>query len=676
MQSPIDPARVCAYMLRALEGLVGALERAPAEAVHSIDVLPAPERRQLISGWNREVSYPQGASLHERFERQVERTPQAVALIFEGQRLTYAELNARANRLAHRLRELGVRADQLVGLRVERGLEMVVGILAILKAGGAYVPLDPAYPKERIAFMLEDSRVGVVLTQKTLLGDLAGLSVSPVLLDEPLAGPESNPAPLSGADNLAYVIYTSGSTGKPKGAQITHYNVTRLMEATQDWYRFNQDDVWTLFHSYAFDFSVWELWGALLYGGRVVIVPYMTSRSPEEFRELLIRERVTVLNQTPSAFRQLIQADLARPQAELALRTVIFGGEALELQSLRPWFERYGDERPLLVNMYGITETTVHVTYRPIRLADLQSGQGSVIGEPIPDLRLYILDPRGEPTPIGVPGEMYVGGAGVARGYLNREELTAQRFVTDPFTPGARLYRTGDLARRLVNGDIEYLGRIDSQVKIRGFRIELGEIEAALASHPAVRETVVLAREDSPGDKRLVAYVVGPDAPADLTEQLRAHLRERLPEYMVPSAFVTLEALPLTENGKVDRRALPAPEYVGAQYVAPRTATEEKLAAIWAEVLKVERVGIHDNFFELGGHSLLATQMVARVRREFSFDLPLRQIFETPAISSLATRIEALRTSVGAAAVPDALNRQANFGRPAGDADARVEVEL
>ena len=422
--------------------------------------------------------------------------------------------------------------------------------------------------------------------------------------------------------------------------------MTRLFEATEAWYRFNQDDVWTLFHSYAFDFSVWELWGALLYGGRVVIVPYMTSRSPEEFRELLMRERVTVLNQTPSAFRQLMQADLARPKADYALRTVIFGGEALELQSLRPWFERYGDESPLLVNMYGITETTVHVTYRPIRQADLDSGQGSVIGEPIPDLRLYILDAHQEPTPIGVPGEMYVGGAGVARGYLNREELTAQRFVPDPFTPnGARLYRTGDLARRLANGDIEYLGRIDSQVKIRGFRIELGEIESALGSHPAVREAVVLAREDTPGDKRLVAYVVSAEPPAD-AEALRAHIRAALPEYMVPAHFVTLEALPLTENGKVDRKALPAPEHSGseAEYVAPRNATEASLAQIWAEVLKLERVGIHDNFFELGGHSLLAVTLIERMRRA-GLNADVRALFATPTVAELALAAWAARAA-------------------------------
>jgi amino acid adenylation domain-containing protein len=580
-----------------------------------------------------------GGCLHERFEQQVERTPDAVALVWEGESLSYAELNRRANRLAHRLRELGVTPDQLVGLHTERGIEMVVGIIGILKAGGAYLPLDPVYPRDRVAFMLEDSGTQLVVTQESLMTNLEGAAGTRVLLGELRSGSDCNPTPVSTPDNLAYVIYTSGSTGKPKGALITHHNVTRLFEGTEDWYHFDEQDVWTLFHSYAFDFSVWELWGALLYGGRIVVVPYWVSRSPEDFRELLVRARVTVLNQTPSAFRQLIQAEMAQPKADLSLRYVIFGGEALELQSLRPWFERYGDECPSLVNMYGITETTVHVTYRRIRLADLRSGQGSVIGAPIPDLQLYILDPDGKHAPIGMPGEMYVGGAGVARGYLNRAELTAQRFIADPFSAvnGARLYRTGDLGRRLENGDIEYLGRIDHQVKIRGFRIELGEIETSIAMHPAIREVVVIAREDVPGDKRLVAYVVAENAPADLSDQLRGLLRASLPEYMIPAHFVSLGALPLTENGKVDRNALPAPDLAvpDSSYVAPRTPAEETLAAIWAEVLGLKRVGIHDNFFELGGNSLLVISVIQRMRRA-GLNADVSSLFLAPTIAAVA----------------------------------------
>ena len=385
-----------------------------------------------------------------------------------------------------------------------------------------------------------------------------------------------------------------------------------------------------------------------MFGGRLVVVPYWVSRSPEAFTALLHRERVTVLNQTPSAFRQLMPRLLAAGSAEeLTIRFVIFGGEALELKSLQPWFDHYGDERPRLINMYGITETTVHVTYRPITGADLDADIGSVIGKPIPDLRIYLLDQHRELVPIGVPGEMYVGGAGVARGYLQRPELTAERFITDPFsqTAGARakLYRSGDLARRLPNGDLEYLGRLDDQVKIRGFRIELGEIEAVLGQHRAVRENVVIVREDIPGDKRLVAYVVAKDSSLT-TFELRDFLKEKLPQHMVPSAFVLLDALPLTPNGKVDRRALPAPDQSGRKseesFIAPRSPIEEILAQIWQKVLKLEKVGIHDNFFDLGGHSLLATQIVSRVRSGFSIELPLRDLFEAPTVYALAQRVQ------------------------------------
>ncbi|MCI0659314.1 MAG: amino acid adenylation domain-containing protein, partial [Acidobacteria bacterium] len=507
--------------------------------------------------------------LQELFEAQVERTPNAIAVTYEGERLSYRQLNTRANQLAHRLRSLGVGPESRVACSLDRSLDLVVAILGILKAGGAYLPLDLAYPKDRLAFMLEDSRAPVLLTQQRLLEGLGtgdwGLGTGVVCLDadwERIAE-ESDQNPVSGvtADNLAYVIYTSGSTGRPKGVQVSHANVVRLFEATADWYRFDEHDVWTLFHSYAFDFSVWELWGALLYGGRLVVVPYWVSRSPESFHELLRQEQVTVLNQTPSAFRQLIRAEETAAVAprlgsgDLALRLVIFGGEALELQSLKPWFDRHGDERPRLVNMYGITETTVHVSYRPIRASDLEEGKGSVIGRAIPDLEVYVLDPQLRPAPIGVPGEMYVGGAGVARGYLNRPELCAERFIPDPYggEPGARLYRTGDLARYLADGDLEYLGRIDQQVKIRGFRIELGEIEAVLATHPAIQEAVVLARDDKPGEKRLVAYLVAatvnlPDArsghpgAAPSVSELREFLKTKLPDYMAPAAYVMLDA--------------------------------------------------------------------------------------------------------------------------------------
>jgi amino acid adenylation domain-containing protein/non-ribosomal peptide synthase protein (TIGR01720 family) len=632
---------VVARMLGHFQNLLTGLADPSRMRLKDLSLLTEAERQRAIS--NPRLSYPKGACLHERFAQQAARTPEAVALVCDEEELSYAELNCRANRLAHRLRALGVKPDQLVGLRIERTVEMVIGILGILKAGGAYLPLDPAYPKDRVAFMLEDSRVGVVVTQRTLAAELDGIAVGRVLLDEEFTEADTNPEPVTTADNLAYAIYTSGSTGKPKGALIAHYNVTRLFEATQAWYHFGPHDVWTLFHSYAFDFSVWELWGALLHGGRLVVVPYWVSRSPEAFRELVVRQRVSVLNQTPSAFRQLIAADLAQPKAEFALRYVIFGGEALDLQSLRPWFERYGDAHPLLVNMYGITETTVHVTYRPIRQADLESAPGSLIGIPIPDLQVYILDPYGEPAPIGVPGEIYVGGAGVARGYLNRPELSAQRFIADPFnSDGARLYRSGDLARRLENGDIEYLGRIDQQVKIRGFRIELGEIEAGISRHPAVRAVAVMAREDLPGDKRLVAYVVAEQAPAGLADQLRTLIRQSMPEYMLPAHFVLLDALPLTQNGKVDRKALPAPDTGRPArretLVAPRTATEKTLAGIWGTVLGVEPIGIHDHFFELGGDSILSIQVIARCRKA-GLHLTPKDLFKRPTIAQLAETV-------------------------------------
>ncbi|HEX9936857.1 MAG TPA: amino acid adenylation domain-containing protein, partial [Longimicrobium sp.] len=620
--------------------LARVLEQVAADAdvrLSQLDLLGEAERALVLEEWNPTgAGYPADLCIHQLFETQADRTPGAVAVVYDGAALSYAELNTRANQLAHYLRRRGVGPEVRVGICLERSLEMVVGILAVLKAGGAYVPLDPAYPADRLAFTLSDAGVPVLLAQEKVRATLrVPDGVELISLDaaqaEIAAESTENPASGATAQSLAYVIYTSGSTGTPKGALIEHRNVARLFTATDAWFGFGPDDVWTLFHSYAFDFSVWELWGALLYGGRVVVVPVDVSRDPEAFHALVRREGVTVLNQTPSAFRQFMRVDAERG-GELALRVVVFGGEALEPATLREWVERRGAETPRLVNMYGITETTVHVTWRPLGREDVFGGSGSPIGRAIPDLRLYVLDPARRPVPIGVPGELYVGGGGVARGYLNRPELTAQRFVEDPFGTG-KLYRTGDRVRWLADGTLDYMGRLDEQVKIRGFRIELGEIEGALRQAPGVADCTVVVREDEAGDRRLVAYVVG-EAEA---EALRDRLRRILPEYMVPSAFVFLDALPLTPNGKLDSKALPAPEYAADadRYVAPRTPAEELLAGIWAEVLKVERVGVHDNFFALGGHSLLAVTLVERMRRR-GVRADVRALFTTPTVAELA----------------------------------------
>src|SRR5215831_14297542 len=603
--------------VRVLEAMIAE----PEAVIGRVDVLGAEERRRILVEWNETRSeYRRDKCVHELFEEQVERTPEGAAVVYEETEISYAELNGRANRLAHYLRGLGVKPDERVAICVERGLEMVVALLGVLKAGGGYVPLDPTYPEERLRYMLEDSGPGVLLTQGHLRGLFAGIGGSVRVLDladaaEWSGQPESN-LKCGGMglrpDHLAYVIYTSGSTGVPKGVMVEHRNVTRLFAATKEWFQFSTKDVWTLFHSYAFDFSVWEIWGALLYGGRLIVIPRDTARSPEDFYRLVCRSKVTILNQTPSAFRQLVAAQAASRQ-EHQLRWVILGGEALEVATLRPWYEQNEDRNTQLVNMYGITETTVHVTYRALERADTEIRGASPIGSRIPDLRIYILDERGEPVPVGVAGEMYIGGAGVARGYLNRRELTAERFMGDRFVEegGERMYRTGDLGRWRNDGNIEFLGRNDFQVKIRGFRIELGEIEARLSEYAGIEQVVVVTREDEKEDKRLVAYYTSTagSAAGVGVEDIRGYLLERLPGYMVPAVYVKLETLPLTANGKLDRRALPEPDggaYLRHGYEAPQNELESQLAGLWAELLGVERIGRNDNFFELGGHSLLA----------------------------------------------------------------------
>jgi amino acid adenylation domain-containing protein len=540
-----------------------------------------------------------------------------------------------------------------------------VGLLAILKAGGAYVPLDPDYPAERLAYMLQDSAPVVLLTDDRRVGlgprgvpafdaqrvglgppyevaSSEGVGVPIVDLQADAAMWADQPAEdlprLSEPHHLAYIIYTSGSTGAPKGVMVEHRNVSRLFAATAREFGFGRDDVWTLFHSFAFDFSVWEIWGALLHGGKLVIVPQLMSRDPAAFHALLCSAGVTVLNQTPSAFRQLVAAQKDSAVSH-RLRVVIFGGEALEMSSLKPWYAHPANARTQLINMYGITETTVHVTYCPLTPADALKPGPSPIGKRIADLRLYVLDAHREPVPIGVAGEMYVGGAGVARGYLNRPELSAERFLDDPFN-GGRMYKTGDLGRLLPDGSVEYLGRNDFQVKVRGFRIELGEIEARLVEEPGIREAIVISREDSPGDQRLVAYCVA-DAELD-AQQLRRQLAASLPEYMLPAAFVRLDRLPLTGTGKLDRQALPAPDasaVAKTAYEAPDGDTEILVGQLWSELLDVQQVGRHDDFFALGGHSLQVIRVIESLRRE-GLTVDARALFVAPTLAGFAAAIE------------------------------------
>ncbi|BEM01250.1 non-ribosomal peptide synthetase [Serratia marcescens] len=638
-------------MLRATQHLLMLLNDAVRAGSHrrtvgELSLVSEEERAQLLQGLNHTVaSHSPTACLHRLFEAQVKRTPEAIAVTYGDDSLTYAELNTQANRWAHRLVQLGVQPDSLVALCAGRGLPMLVGLLGILKAGGAYVPLDPAYSGERLQYILADSAPVLLLADELGRQALGDCEVPVLALEQPLTG-ESGDLQDVGVRpaHLAYVIYTSGSTGKPKGVMVEHRQVARLFSATNAWFNFSAADRWCLFHSFAFDFSVWEIWGAWLYGGQLFIVPQAIARSAPDFYHFVCRSGITVLNQTPSAFKAFIQAQ-AHSEARQQLREIVFGGEMLKPCDLAPWFARPENRQTRLINMYGITETTVHVTYRPLSAQDTAITT-SPIGSRIPDLRMYLLGADGEPVPMGAIGELYVGGEGVARGYLNRPELTAERFLDDPFNraPGARMYRTGDLARYLPGGDIEYLGRNDQQVKIRGFRIECGEVEAQLSTDPRVRSVAVDAIDDGDGGKRLVAWVVPAQEAerATLATGLRQHLQARLPDYMVPVAYVWLEALPLTGNGKLDKRALPVPQvdaYVREAYAPPQGEAENLLAAIWRELLGIERVGRYDHFFELGGHSLMAVRLANRVQQA-GWQLPLQALFASPVLHVLAQALE------------------------------------
>ncbi|MFI6763858.1 amino acid adenylation domain-containing protein [Micromonospora sp. NPDC050417] len=658
--APASPYTLCAMLQTTTEGLVDALETPGADRpFHRLETLTEAERAHLLAPTADPVGSAGSATLPYLFEARAAATPAAVAVSGEGRPLTYAELNARANRLARHLVAHGTGPETVVAIALPRTPDLVVALLAVLKAGGAYLPIDPDYPAERIAYMLADAAPVAVLTQRSVIeSGVLGQDVTGriVTVDDPDALDGLDAGDLTDADRRAplrpghpaYVIYTSGSTGRPKGVVVTHRNVVRLFAATDHWFGFGPDDVWSLFHSYAFDFSVWELWGALLHGGRLVLISRDVARAPRDFLGLLAREGVTVLNQTPSAFYQLLEEGrrAGGSASALKLRYVVFGGEALDVTRLRDWYTRRPDGPPSLVNMYGITETTVHVTYAPLDAGPDSAGPTeSPIGVPIPDLRTYVLDRHLGVLPPDVPGELYVSGAGLARGYLNRPALTSGRFVADPFgAPGERMYRTGDLVKRRADGALVYLGRTDEQVKVRGFRIELGEIEAAVLGHETVGQAAVVVREDAPGDRRITAYVV----PAGDTDPdpaaVRAHVARTLPDHMVPAAVVVLAALPLTVNGKLDRRALPVPErtLTATASRAPSTPREVALCRLFGELLGVTGVGVDDNFFDLGGHSLLVTRLIARIRAELGVEVTIRTIFESPTVAGLAQSIDAM----------------------------------
>ncbi|WP_280430867.1 non-ribosomal peptide synthetase [Nocardia brasiliensis] len=584
------------------------------------------------------TAYPSpDKTLATSFDEVVRAFPDVTAVSCGPAALTYRELDVRSNRLARRLIARGIGPEHVVAVALPRSVDLVVALLAIIKAGGGYLPIDPAYPADRIAYLLADAAPACVLTRAgiTLPGTTPTIDVGRVV--------DLNGAPIDDdervlalrPENVAYVIYTSGSTGQPKGVQVPHRNVLALFANTRAQFGFDQRDVWTMCHSYAFDFAVWELWGPLLHGGRLVVVDYETSRAPDQFLELLRSERVTVLNQTPSAFYQLAEADRVASsddaaQAPLSLRYIVFGGEALDFRRVDAWQNRYGPG-VRLVNMYGITETTVHTTFHSVAI-----GERSVIGAAIPGLRLLVLDDRMRPVPAGVPGEIYVAGVQLSRGYLGRAGLTAGRFVANPFAPnGSRLYRSGDLAVRQADGKLVYLGRADDQVKVRGFRIELGEIETALLAVASVRQAAVVVREDTPGARRIVAYLVGQVEPA----AVRAAAAKLLPEHMVPSAIVRIDALPLTTHGKLDRKALPAPVIDTAVFRAPTQPLERTVAEVFAAILGDVRIGLDDNFFALGGNSLLAAQAAARLGAALDARVPARLLFHAPTVAELAVEV-------------------------------------
>jgi amino acid adenylation domain-containing protein len=635
-------------LLAHFEVLLGGVVADPSQRITALPLLTEAERKQLLFDWNAGAAeFPADACVQKLFEAWAEKNPQAIAAVFGDERITYGELNRRANQLAHYLRKQGVGPEVLVGISVERSLEMLVAIIGVLKAGGAYLPLDPMYPRDRIEFMLEDSGVALVLTQRRLVDQLPNNTAKLICLDSDwnaiAAESEENPLTESTPEDLAYVIYTSGSTGKSKGVMVTRASLANAYLAWEKAYGLQSIRSHLQMASFSFDVFTGDLVRALCSGAKLVLCPQELLLSPKELYGLMRKEEIEAAEFVPVVLRPLIQHLDETNQSLDFMKLVIAGSDTWYSDEYRRLL-RFCGPRTRLINSYGLTEATIDSTYFESDGLDLETGALVPIGRPFANTRIYILDEQLQPSPVGVAGELFIGGAGVARGYLKRPELTMEKFIADPFSNGkqARLYRTGDWARYRADGQIEFLGRRDNQVKVRGFRIELGEVEAVLARHPAIKESVVVAREERTGTRRLVAYFVPRDE-APTVSEMRSLVSAQLPEYMVPSTFVELAAMPLTANGKINRRALPEPDDarpdLASGYEAPRTPIELKLAEIWSEVLQVESVGANDSFFELGGHSLLATQVVSRVRRAFEIELPLRSLFETPTVARLAETI-------------------------------------
>ena len=639
--------RLLRHYWRLLEGVTAD----PDAPVSRVDLLLPEEKHQILVEWNdTKREFRPEALVHKLFEARVEEAPEATAVSFLGQTLTYRELNERANQLAHHLRTLGVGPEVPVGIATERSLDMIVAVLGVLKSGGAYLPLDPAYPKERLAYMLQDSGAPVLVTQEHLLDSLPQHEGRLVLLDsgwdEIAKQPAENPPNLVVPENLVYTIYTSGSTGRSKGVMVQHRSLANAYLAWEEPYELRtRARAHLQMASFSFDVFSGDLVRALCSGGKLVLTPREFLLEPEKLYALMRKEQVTIAEFVPAVLRTLVQY-LEESGQDLSFMRILIAGSDVWYVGEYERFKKLCGPETRLINSFGLTEATIDSTFFEGDLSGVAVERLVPIGRPFANSRIYILDRNLQPTPIGVPGEICVAGPGLARGYRNRPDLTAEKFIPDAFSGemGARLYRTGDLARYLPDGNIEFLGRVDTQVKIRGYRIELGEIEAALSAHDAIRQVAVIVREDKPGDKRIVAYFVAAGGVSPTPGELRRYLLDRLPEYMVPSAFVELEALPLTPNGKIDRKALPKPDESARgfeeTFVAPRTPTEEVVAGIWAEILGLEKIGVHDNFFELGGHSLLATQVISRIREAFQLELPLRNIFESPTVATLAEQID------------------------------------